>query len=212
MDIVDEESNDSDVVNSSRMKRSRESIDAAAMTEAEECQPAPNEPPLRPALSGLSGLSLSSGIIPASLNKTDIDIKSTLQAIVDHQISGLRRAKKIEDGDERAIIDRLRTNNCSPEKITSQVCAELLASINFRHDAPNASSKRMGGHGWSASHINDHMKRYLESKMAMMMSCIRSDDAITQSSENLWRESLQKAKSRTEMIGVSYGGEGLEEV
>lgn len=148
--------------------------------------------------------------LPTSLNKSDVDIKTTLQLIVDHQISGLKRAKKIADGDERTIIDRLRANSCSPEQIMKSVTAELLECINFRYETPNASSKRMGGHGWSSRHVHDHMKRFLESKMTIMMNCIRSDETVYLTSDNVWTESLQKAKQRTELIGVSYGGEGLD--
>jgi hypothetical protein len=133
-----------------------------------------------------------------SARRVDVDIAKTLQAIVDHQLAGLRRAKKIDDAWARAAIDRLRASKCAPEDIARQVAEELSRALSQRSDAPNHISLRLGGFGWSAQHIEEHMKRFLEGRIAQMTACLRSDAAPVEAQRESWLSVLEEAEKQAQ--------------
>lgn len=141
--------------------------------------------------------------------RVDVAIGKTLQAIVDHQLQGLRRAKKIDDAGSRAAYDRLVAHKCTPEQVEAQAAEELCRAINHRSDTPNDAITRLGGLGWSVLHIEEHMKRFVEGKVGRMMSILRSEAPQAEPEHNAWLMSLSKAQERTKLSKMSYGGEGL---
>jgi len=48
--------------------------------------------------------------------------------------------------------------------IDRDCCTELQTILNKRYDDP-IGSNRLNGMGWTSAHVNDHMKRFLQSKM-----------------------------------------------
>jgi hypothetical protein len=141
--------------------------------------------------------------------RVDVAVSKTLQAIVDHQLLGMRRAKKIDDAGSRAAYDRLVAHKCTPEHVEAQAAEELCRTINYRSDTPYHASARLNGLGWSVLHIEEHMKRFLESKVGRMMSILRSEAPQAEPEPNAWLMNLSKAQERTRLSKMSYGGEGL---
>lgn len=141
--------------------------------------------------------------------RVDVAIGRTLQAIVDHQLQGMRRAKKIDDAGSRAAFDRLVAHKCTPEHVEALAAEELCRAINHKFDTPMDGSLRLSGLGWSVLHIEEHMKRFLEAKVARMMSLLRSEAPQADPEPNAWLISLEKAQERTKLSKMSYGGEGL---
>jgi hypothetical protein len=138
----------------------------------------------------MQGSSASLVAMPSSLRPTDtilsadtdVGICDTLRAILDHQVIGIKRIKNLNNEAVNTIYARLSERACRPEDISSQVTEELNTIVAYRSEFFNASSSRMDGFGWSDLHIQDHMKRFIESKIERMMRCLRSSgesDSVT---------------------------------
>ena len=69
---------------------------------------------------------------------------------------------------DRAHVDvafeKLEDMGLDIKSIDRDCCSELQTILNKRYDDP-IGSNRLNGFGWTSAHVNDHMKRFLHSKM-----------------------------------------------
>ena len=140
--------------------------------------------------------------------RVDVDLTKTLQAIVDHQLAGLRRSRKVDAAGALAAYDRLRAQACRPEDISADVARELARAIDFSSDTPNACSTRLGGYGWSLPHIEEHMKRFLEGRIAHLMAALRSSTVPSAQAKDAWTQGLARVQERVLSAGVALGDPG----
>jgi len=141
--------------------------------------------------------------------RVDVDLAKTLQAIVDHQLASLRRSRKVDAAGALEAYDRLRTQACRPEDVAADVARELARVVGFRSDVPNACSTRMGGFGWSVPHIEEHMKRYLEGRIAHLTAALRSSAAPAAQATDAWTQGLARVQERTLCAKVTLGDPGM---
>jgi len=147
----------------------------------------------------------SRGAKDGDARRVDVDLAKTLQAIVDHQLAGLRRSRKVDAAGALAAYDRLRAQSCRPEDIAADVARELARAIAFRADTPNACSTRLGGFGWSVPHIEEHMKRFLEGRIAHLMAALRSSSVPSAQAKDAWTQGLARVQERVLTAGVALG-------
>jgi len=61
-------------------------------------------------------------------------------------------------------FQKLEQMGLDVDSIDKDCCSELLTILNKRYDDP-IGSNRLNGHGWTTAHVNDHMKRFLCTKI-----------------------------------------------
>ena len=147
---------------------------------------------------------------PSNVN---VNLEETLAKLVEHQITGLVRAKKLLPADYMGVCDRLKAAGFSPYDVQEKVRQELVWALNARHDCPMAESTREGGWGWSHQHVRDHMSRFLASAVGRMMGILRGEDAALQPPASTFLQTARFVQHRTKAaiaIGACDGGEGDE--
>jgi hypothetical protein len=133
----------------------------------------------------------------------NVDIRGTLRALVDHQLSGMLRAKKIKPHEFQIVYERLRSDKNSPEDITEDIKKELLRVLVARNDQPIAASERHGGLGWSHAHIRNHMRRFLSLCLNKMTSSLRGQDsALVGESELSFERTARFVRQRTQALSA----------
>ena len=103
----------------------------------------------------------------------ECDVKGKLEAILSEQISRLLSCGSISSATAIKITDTLRENNLLPEQIEIILCKELKNICSQKYDVAMPSSSRLNGFGWSESHLKEHMKRLLKTKLAEIATVLR---------------------------------------
>lgn len=103
----------------------------------------------------------------------ECDVKGKLEAILSEQLSRLLACGSITSSTALKITDALRENELLPDQIEHTLCKELKNICSQRYDTAMPSSSRLNGFGWSESHLKEHMKRLLKSKLAEIATVLR---------------------------------------
>ena len=159
--------------------------------------------------SSFAGMGIKLRRQPSNVN---VNLEETLAKLVEHQITGLVRAKKLLPADYMGVCDRLKAAGFSPFDVQEKVRQELVWALNARHDCPMAESTREGGWGWSQQHVRDHMARFLASAVGRMMGILRGEDAALQPPASTFLQTARFIQHRTKAaiaIGACGGGEGV---
>jgi len=80
----------------------------------------------------------------------------------------IQQRQRLECVVEKSNVDtafkKLEEMGLDIVSIDRDCCTELQTILNKRYDDP-IGSNRLNGLGWTSAHVNDHMKRFLQSKM-----------------------------------------------
>jgi hypothetical protein len=153
-----------------------------------------------------ASMGVKSRSLPSNAN---VNIEETLSKLVEHQITGLVRAKKLLPADYIVVCDRLKAAGFSPFDVQEKVRQELVWALNARHDCPMAESLREGGWGWSHKHVRDHMARFLSSAVERMMGILRGEDEALQPPSSTFLQTARFVQNRTRAalaIGAASDG------
>jgi DNA-binding NarL/FixJ family response regulator len=101
----------------------------------------------------------------------------------------IQQRQRLECVVEKSNVDtafkKLEEMGLDIVSIDRDCCTELQTILNKRYDDP-IGSNRLNGLGWTSAHVNDHMKRFLQSKMQSAGQFLRQflvptseDDAVS---------------------------------
>ena len=104
----------------------------------------------------------------------ECNVRGKLEAILAEQIARLLSCGLITSPVVIEITDTLRAQHLLPEQIESTLCAELKLICSQRYETAMPESTRFNGFGWSESHLKEHMRRLLKSKLSETATVLRT--------------------------------------
>jgi len=95
---------------------------------------------------------------------------------IDELFDQQRQRLECAIGTERVAkaFEALESTKLDSESIDGACCAELKHILQKRYESPVANSTRLGGLGWSMAHVQDHMRRFLQTKVRAAGDILRS--------------------------------------
>ena len=126
------------------------------------------------------------------MSESNADIRGLLENILGEQITRLLASDHLKRKDVQTVTNALRESKLLPDQIEADLAQELQTICGLKYESANTSSNRLDGFGWSLYHLQEHMRKVMESKLSSVGIVLRTKLPIEKSSVPLFKESAAK--------------------
>ena len=106
------------------------------------------------------------------------DVRGQIEAILGEHVSRLLASGHLLKSEIDDLTAALRESKLLPDQIEADLAEELKSLCNLRYEIANAESRRLDGFGWSVNHMQQHMERFMKSKLEQMGTVLRTKKKI----------------------------------